>query len=126
MGEIAVQNALKIPFLEYTAGYSNNYNHPDLEAAGFAVGVKTSQYPNFPAVPRFAVEPQIIVILDKYRRGALIAGLASRELLQENNRDKRNDYYIKSNTMLDRKTAFTRLTELEHLSAINKYRIERR
>jgi len=113
LGEMAVQDALHIDFMDYSVGFSKDYDKPDLEKAGFAVGIKTSCFPNFPVINRTIEYPQLIVILNSHKTQAVVAGLASLDLLKQNAFSKSNEMYVKYKAMLDRKNAFVDIDKLE-------------
>lgn len=109
LGEIAVQNVFGIDFIDYGVGASSDYNKPDLMAAGFDVGVKTSCFPNYPVISRSVEYPELFVVLNANKTQGIIAGLASVELLKKNADSIENERYVKASSMLDRKNAFTDL-----------------
>lgn len=62
LSEIAVGFYLKENFSDLTTGNSSFYNHSDLKKLGLNVGVKSSNYGNFPLINKHNKNPEIIVV----------------------------------------------------------------
>lgn len=113
--------------IDETVGNSKKYAHADLKKAGYNVGIKSCCFPNFPVVNRDIKEPQIFILLNEEKNKAIILGLADLDLLQENLKDKSNDDLIIMKSMLDRKTAFSKIEKLKKINSIDEletYRIK--
>ena len=126
-GELAVEKYFNINIIDETVGNSKNYAHADLKKAGYNVGVKTCCFPNFPVINRDIHEPQLFVLLNEKKTQAMILGLADLDLLQENLKDKSNDELIFMKSMLDKKTAFSKIEKLKKINSIDEletYRIK--
>ena len=126
LGELAVEKYFGINFIDTTVGNSKKYARPDLEKAGYNVGVKSCCYPNFPVINRNIKTPQLFILLNPEKNKALFLGLADMELLKENLSDPFNDNLIIMKAMLSRKTAFSKIEKLSYLNSIDeleKYKI---
>lgn len=127
IAEHAIEKFFGIRFSDTTAGRTEAYNYPDMEPAGYRLGIKASVYPNLPVVRRDSDYPELFVLLNENYTKAVILGVADVELLQANVADRENDHFIFSRRMLSRKTAFTRLDDLKPVYSVddlNAYKIE--
>ena len=80
MGEAAVEILLGIDIIEWSAGDSENYNHPDINSLG--VGIKTAERGKFPIIPKHNEYGQIICVRsDKRDDVVFVCGLATPEVL---------------------------------------------
>lgn len=113
LGELAVEKYLGLKFSDLSIGDSDDYAVPDLQTAGYKLGVKTCIYPNFPVINRNIHTPQIFVCVSEDRKMATILGLADVNLLKENLKLKDNDDLVYAKTMLDRKTVFSLIEKLD-------------
>lgn len=84
IGELAVERLLGINFIDYeqieNQTHSKFYNTPDLQKAGFNIGVKTVEYGKVPLIPAHNSYSQIICIRDT-PNSVLVCGLATKEVL---------------------------------------------
>lgn len=76
LGEFAVTNYLQIDKPDLSIGKSRDYDNPDLMRINCNIGIKTSLFYNFPAVPLWPNRPEIICI-KLTDRVISICGLAS-------------------------------------------------
>lgn len=76
MGEAAVEQILDLDIIEWTAGNSKNYNHPDISK--YNIGIKTVERNKFPIIFKNNTYEQIICVLsDKIPNLVFVCGLAS-------------------------------------------------
>lgn len=79
IGELAIEKILGINFIDYeqkeNQTHSKYFNTPDLEIAGYNLGVKTVEYGKVPLIPAFNNYSQIICIRDT-PKSVLICGIA--------------------------------------------------
>lgn len=76
MGEAAVEQILSLNIIEWTAGNSNRYNHPDISE--YNIGIKTVERNKFPIIFKHNTYDQIICVLsDKIPNLVFVCGLAS-------------------------------------------------
>lgn len=83
IGEIALEKFLGVPFVDYSIGKSKDYNVPDIEAAGYNLGIKTARLvsgvPYIPAKPKYC---QVICIYDEDKKLVYIMGLATIDVMK--------------------------------------------
>ena len=77
-GEAALEEYLGIDIINWTVGKSSKYSKPDISKLG--IGIKNSQWGNFPLIYKDNEYPQIICIQIGYDE-VLICGIASPEVL---------------------------------------------
>lgn len=84
IGELAIERLLGINFIDYeqqeNQTHSKYFNTPDLERAGYKVGVKTVEYGKVPLIPSYNNYSQIICIRDT-PKSVLICGVATPDIL---------------------------------------------
>ena len=104
LGEAALEQFLEVEFMDTSVGQSNSYAVSDLRSLGINAGVKTGVYEHnkFLAINRGIRAPQVIVFLSPDRSRALIAGLATVEVLNK----YVDDGLIMNREMSGRKTGF--------------------
>lgn len=61
-GELAIEKILGIKIIDYTIGDSKKYHVPDLQAAGYLVGIKTVEFGKAPIVFKNSYKPEIICV----------------------------------------------------------------
>lgn len=62
LGELALEEVLQIPTVNWAIGKSTAFKSPDLKHAGFDVGIKTVNYGMFPLVSKNPTSSEIINI----------------------------------------------------------------
>jgi hypothetical protein len=77
-GEAAIEEHLGIEIIDWTIGESKKYSRPDVKKLG--VGIKNSQWGNFPLISKVNTYPQVICIQTGYNE-VLICGVASADVL---------------------------------------------
>lgn len=112
-GEAAVEEYLGINIIDWTTGVSKKYSRPDIK--GLGIGVKNSQWGNFPLISKVNTYPQIICIQTGYDE-ILIGGVASVDVLNTYQDDElvldwRARYYA-------RKTGFYGFEYLEPIDTL--------
>ncbi|WP_440250069.1 hypothetical protein [Clostridium sp.] len=117
LGEAALEAYFNVDIIDWTKGKSEKYNHPDLTSLGIDVGIKTSEYLNFPIIFKKNTYSQIICIRYKLN-GVYICGLATKDILNT----YQNDNLILSPGLRQKgtKTAFTGYANLISLKNIKK------
>lgn len=115
MGEAALSIVLGLDTTDLSAGHSYNYNRPDLKQ--FNIGIKTSDWGNFPVITKENTYPQIINIINDNR--VWICGIADTNILNT----YQSDSLIKSKKLRERnvKTGFYGFDYLEPISNISKF-----
>lgn len=118
MGERAVEVLTGLSIIDKTAGPSERYGHPDLEKAGYNIGIKTIKKENaYPLIPRHNTTAQIICVRDG--NFVTVKGIASpSQLNQHQNDDLVYDYRIRG-----RKTCFTGMEYLTDMKYLDMYKI---
>lgn len=114
LGEMAVEKFLGINFVDLSYGDSNNYNCPDLESAGYKIGVKTASYPKFHLVNKNIEYPQILTQIHT-KNGKLyilILGIASEDVLKRNNKLSESQLDSSNPNLARRKRRFILYDEL--------------
>lgn len=104
LGEAALEQFLGFEFMDTSVGQSEKYAVSDLRSIGVDAGVKTGVYENnkFFAINKGIRKPQVICWLSPDKRRALIAGLATVEVLNT----YVDDDLIMNKDMSGRKTGF--------------------
>lgn len=116
MGEAALEEYFGVDIIDWSAGNSKNYNHPDLEKTGLNIGVKTVECFKFPLITKQNTYPQIICI-KLTEKSVYICGLASTNTL---NTFQDDSLILDSNLRkLNVKTAFTGFEHLISLKNIS-------
>ena len=92
-GEAAVEAYLGINFMDFSIGESTKYCNADLKSLGLNIGIKTSEYGQYPLVHKNPKRSEIIV-LKKDTLNFLICGLATIEVLKEYQSD---DFILDAN-----------------------------
>lgn len=82
LGESAVEQFLKINFIDLSIGSSQNYHVSDLKKVGYDCGIKTVEKEKFPVIFRKSYKPEIIVVKQS-DRVFYICGLATVEVLNK-------------------------------------------
>lgn len=115
MGEAAVEILLGINIIEWSAGDSANYNHPDINSLG--VGIKTVERGKFPIIFKHNDYGQIICVRsDKRDDVVFVCGLATPEVLNR----YQSDTVIWDKKLRDRgvKTGFYGFSALKPIKSI--------
>lgn len=87
MGEAALEELLHIDIIEWQAGDSIKYSHPDIKELG--VGIKTVERDKFPIIFKNNKYPQIICIVsNKIKDVVFVCGLATPAVLNRYQSDR--------------------------------------
>lgn len=122
LGEVALGKFLGVPIHDSSVGETTDYSVPDLyEPLGIRCGIKSFRLGNFPLTNRIHRKkqtslnayPQIFIGIDMHEQVAYIYGVGSVDTLVRNERDSRNDRFVKDANALKRKVAFTKLGEMQ-------------
>ena len=109
-GEMALEQYLGKPFVDFSVGNSEDYHVPDLSKLGLNVGIKTVEHGKYPVIFKRSERPEIIILrLSDDTFGIL--GLVTSEDLNKH----QNDDEILSPALRARgtKTAFTGLHKIK-------------
>ncbi len=112
-GEMALEQLLGKPFVDFSIGDSKDYHTPDLKKIGIDVGIKSVEKGKYPIIFKKSYKPEIIVLkLDD--ENFCILGLATVDVLNK----YQDDDLILSPALKARgtKTAFTGLYKLKPFS----------
>jgi len=121
LGEVALGKILEVKIHNNQVGNSSDFTVPDLqEPLGLIAGVKAFRIGNFPLTNRLQTEkglskqayPQVFVCVDIDNKVAYLLGLATVDVLLKNENILENNCFVKDQTALARKTAFTSFNEL--------------
>jgi hypothetical protein len=86
ISELAIERLLGINIIDYeqveNKTHSKYFNTPDLQNAGFNVGVKSAEYGKVPLIPTHNTYSQIICIRDT-PKSVLVCGIATPEVLND-------------------------------------------
>lgn len=86
ISELAIERLLGIKIIDHeqveNKTHSKYFNTPDLQNAGFNVGVKSAEYGKVPLIPTYNNYSQIICIRDT-PKSVLVCGIATPEVLNE-------------------------------------------
>lgn len=134
MGELAVERLLGINIIDYkqeeNRTHSKFFNTPDLQDAGFNVGVKTVEYGKVPLIPTYNRYSQIICIRDT-PKSILVCGIATPETLNThqtedlvlaNSLKKTNEDRRRKGNINNIKTGFYGFNNLLNIDYINNLR----
>ena len=133
LGEAGIETFFDIEVLEPGAGNSSKYNHPDLEQAGYKVGVKTTRkirgQERYPLINKNNDYPQLICLIEQ-RDGdwyCWLCGLATTDVL--NTYQDIDDIAYNKDEIVKKgqKTAFWGFRHLKRVSTLrdlNQYRIK--
>ena len=82
LGEAALEKLFNIKIIDWTIGYSDLYNIPDIP--GYKVGIKTVERNKFPVIFKKNDYPQIICVrsLD-FKNLVFVCGLATEDVLNQ-------------------------------------------
>lgn len=82
MGERAMEILFGVSFIDWSIGYSNDYNTADLRLLGYNVGIKTVELHKFPIIHKVAHRPELINIR-RTEDTIILCGLATVDVLNE-------------------------------------------
>lgn len=122
-GEAALEKLFDIEIIDWTIGDSARYHIPDLNSAGYNIGIKTVEFGKLPIVFKNSRRPEIIVIkIDDFN--FYICGLATVNVLSK----YQDDDSILSPSLKKRGTktgfyGFEHLLKVEKLDDIKDYKI---
>lgn len=124
-GELAIEKILGIKIIDYTIGDSKKYHKPDLQSAGYLVGIKTVEFGKAPIIFKNSYKPEIICV--KMNDATIIVcGLALPHVL---NRYQSIDLICDPNLQRrGTKTGFYgfhRLVHIKSLSDLSKWKTSR-
>lgn len=121
LGEVALGKILEVKIHNNQVGDSSDFTVPDLEEPlGIIAGVKAFRIGNFPLTNRLSTStggsknayPQVFVCVDIDNKVAYLLGVATVDVLLENEAILENNRFVKDQTALTRKTAFTAFNQL--------------
>lgn len=120
MGERAMEILFGTSFIDWSIGYSNDYNTADLRLLGYNVGIKTVELNKFPIIHKVAHRPELINI-KRTEDTIILCGLATIDVLN----NYQDDDLILSPALRRRGTktgfyGFEHLLKIETLSDIDK------
>ena len=120
MGERALEILFGVKFIDWSIGYSNDYNTAYLRLLGHDVGIKTVELHKFPIIHKVAHRPELINIR-RTEDTVILCGLATIDVLNK----YQDDDLILSPALRRRGTktgfyGFERLQKVENLSDIER------
>ncbi len=117
LGEAAIEEYLGIEIINYNIEDSRSFSNPDLMPIGLSIGIKTSNYGNFPLISKNPRVPQIFLIRVTDDM-LLLCGIGSVKILSDFSSDEFIlDYRVKIKNV---KTAFFGLDKLKTFKTINE------
>lgn len=133
IGELALERIFNINIIDYNQAdnqtHSKFFNRPDLEKAGFNIGVKTVEYGKVPLIPSYNNYSQIICIRDT-PKSVIVCGIATPEILNEyqsealiiaNSIKRINNIKKKEGNTRTIKTGFYGFHKLKDIKSLKEY-----